>query len=134
MNRVEALTEALIKYTRYSEPESSEYKFRNPLGLRWYPTASDHDHDEATGLRIFGSLVDGYQAALFDVKLKVAGKSRAGLKGNDTLIDLCRSYSMPDGTAAYVAKFLRKALGMDHLNERTHLEYFAENSHARSAG
>jgi hypothetical protein len=125
MDKIEALVDALWTYAGTKDPESKAYSARNPLALMEYD-----DMGKATGrMRTFSSLHGGLAAAKFDIMVKVSGKSRARLNGdNFTLRGLCISYSMPELTSDYVAKFLRKALKDPSINSDTRLDYFATNS------
>jgi hypothetical protein len=121
MNKIEALADAIVAYSGSTDPLSGGYKARNPGCLKSFTVK--HPKDDK-GLRIFKSWLDGYQALLFDLKVKCGGKSRSKVGPDSNLADLIRSYCLPDGTTRYVAKFLRKALTDDTMDEHTKLGVF----------
>ncbi len=123
MNRLEVLAEAIANYNGYDEADSEAYQARNPGCLRAF---SPKHLLTPSGLRIFKSFLDGYQAFLFDLAIKCQGKSRSKLTGDSTLKDLMRVYKYPESMARYVAKFCRKALRDDTIREDTKLSYFLE--------
>lgn len=125
MNKLEALADAIIAYVNSQAPDSASYQARNPMALKKY--SSKHPADP-TGLRVFKSWIDGYQAGLFDLEVKCAGKSRANVTSESSLQELIRAYSLPHLTSKYVAKFLRKALKDETISEKTELKYFTEKS------
>lgn len=118
MKRIEALADAIQKYSGALEPDSAGYIARNPGLLRAFSTKHPKD---ANGLRIFQSWLDGYQALLFDLQVKVSGKSRSKVGADSNLKDLMQSYLLPSGTADYVARFMRRALKDDSITAATKL-------------
>jgi hypothetical protein len=130
--KIEMLAEAVITYSGYKDPKSSLFQARNPGGLR--ATSMRHVRNEH-GQRIFNSFIDGVQALLFDLNLKVNGsvtidgqvcKSWAGLTDDSTLADLAVSYSLPETTGQAWARFLRAALQDDTISKDTTLNYFKD--------
>lgn len=121
--RLEALFDSLVAVSGYRDPQSKQYQLRNPISLRVFING------EATNeLRKFDSLCGGIQAALFDLKIKCSGKSRAKLLADQfTIQGLVRSYFMPDLTADKVAQFLRRALNDEYIKPSTRLDYFLES-------
>jgi hypothetical protein len=119
--KIEALAEAIMAYSGYA-PGSHLWKARNPGGLKAF--SLKHESDEH-GNRVFASLLDGLQALVFDLNLKLSGKSKVRLKATSTLADLAASYGKPATTGDAWAKFLRKALDAD-FNRKTPLSYFTE--------
>jgi hypothetical protein len=120
--KIEALAEAVIRYSGYLEPSSDLYLARNPGALK--STSMRHVKNEK-GYRIFNSFIDGVQALLFDIDLKITGKSWAKLHPEEaTLQDLAISYSLEVTTATAWAKFLRAALRDDTIHGNTKLAYF----------
>lgn len=113
--RLEALADALAFYHRSFDPDSDAYKARNPGLLR--ATQLKHKRD-ANGKRVFDSFLDGYQALLFDLKIKCSGKSAARHK-LETLSDLMQNKA----AGKYLAKFLTRALDTEIVAE-TPLAYF----------
>ena len=120
--RLEALAEAIAEYSGY-QPGSPLWIARNPGGLKAY--SPKHTKDEH-GNRVFVSVLDGMQALIFDVKLKLEGRSKARLSAKNTLADLAASYGKSPIEGDAWAKFLRKALNAD-FNRKTPLSFFMEN-------
>lgn len=124
MNKIEALVDAIGKANGLHDPESACYKLRNPLLIRSFARPGKHETDE-TGRRVFSSLLSGYKAGLFDIELKIAGKSRAGLRPDNTLTNLLGVYGIKEpGGIGYVVSFLRRALSDASINSQTLLSYF----------
>ena len=150
MRRIEALLDAISSYTLYSQPDSLQYQFRNPLGLQqfcshaqWFkncpicrhnPPPNHHKYDDGrvairnydldTGMRIFRTHMQGYQHALQDLEIKCGDKSKSKVRGNSSIKELIRAYNLPDGTAVHVARYLRKALADESINENTPINSF----------
>lgn len=125
--KIEALAEAVARYSGYTDPTSPLYWARNPLGLRGFSPV--HPINER-GERIFRSVLDGLQAGLHDVTLKVTGMSRAHLQPDQTLTDLSNAYNAPIATATAWGRFLRQALHDETITARTTLSYFLTNEPA----
>lgn len=121
--KLEALAEALIKYSGYLEPSSELHAARNPGGLK--ATSMRHAKNEH-GQRIFNSYIDGVQALLFDLQTKLTGNSWAELKPESTLVDLATAYSLPTTTAAAWSRFLRAALHDQEITSDTPLKFFTD--------
>ena len=121
--KIEILAESIIRYSGYSEPDSALYAARNPGALK--ATSMRHLKNEH-GHRVFSSFIDGVQALLFDLDLKLSGKSWANLSHTSTLEDLALAYSLPFTVADAWSKFLKKALGDSTINRRTPLSFFME--------
>lgn len=115
ISKLEALADALAFYHRAFDPESDAYKARNPGLLR--ATQMKHKRDE-NGKRVFDSYLDGYQALLFDLKIKCSGKS-AARHPLFTLSDLVQNKA----AGKYLARFLTKALN-ETITAETSLSYF----------
>jgi hypothetical protein len=77
VDKVEALVDAIARLNNSHDPESIAYRLRNPLLLRSFSKPGKHEVDE-TGRRVFGSYLNGYKAAVYDVKMKLSGSSHAG--------------------------------------------------------
>jgi hypothetical protein len=120
MTRLEALLDAIAAYNGFRDPESPAYQARNPLMLKEFERGVYRDR-----LRRFTSVLHGIQAGLFDLQVKCSGKSNAKLDPF-TLQGLVRVYCLPDGTAGYAARYLRKALKDAAISEKTELRYFVE--------
>jgi hypothetical protein len=123
MNRLEALADAIARDSGWHDPQSEAYRTRNP-GL--LPAISPRHPRNERGLRIFDSGLSGYQALLFDLRVKCSGQSRANLAKDATLLDLMAVLNRPRGSALVVAKFLRHALGNAEIKPETPLSWFME--------
>lgn len=123
VTRIEALADAISRYTGYYDPDSEVYQARNPGAL---PAISSKHPQDAKGRRVFRSVMDGYQALLFDLAVKCSGRSKTRLKPESTLRDLILAYGNPESATKPVVKFLRRALHDNDLSEQTSLGYFLE--------
>jgi hypothetical protein len=122
--RVEALAEAVTKYSGYAEPSSDLHAARNPGALK--ATSMRHVKNEK-GYRVFNSFIDGVQALLFDLDTKLSGQSWAKLTPDSTLEDLALSYSLPYTAATAWARFLRASLHDETVTSKTPLSYFTKD-------
>lgn len=122
MNRrnLEALAEAITHYSGYLDPTSPLYHARNPIGLR--PVKPEQPRD-SHGFRIFRSMLDGMQAAIFDLEFKVV-KHR--MSPESTLTDLALAYGRKATEAVAWAKFLRQALLDEAISHRTMIKQLLE--------
>lgn len=129
INRVEAIVDAISKLNGCADtPESLSYKLRNPLMLKSFARVGKHETD-VNGVRIFTSLLSGYKAAVFDVQLKIEGKSRANVKPDSPLEQLLICYGVKtSGAVDNVVSFLKRALGDDNITRHTPCSYFLEKS------
>jgi len=116
---VEAIAEAIGHYSGYAEPQSPLYKARNPLGLK--PMKPEHPFDEM-GNRVFRSVLDGMQAAIFDLEIKLGGR----LSPESTLTDLALSYGRKPTEAIAWSRFLRAALDDQTITAATQIRRFIE--------
>lgn len=124
MNRIEAIVDALGRLHGVHNPESPAYLLRNPLLLRSFARTGKHEVDEQ-GRRVFASHLNGYKAALFDVELKITGRSHAGVQTTDTLRNLLAVYGVRETMAVdHVVSFLRRALKDVGIMPDTPLVYF----------
>lgn len=123
VSRLEALADAIMKYSGYGDPESDNYRFRNPGSLRGF---TDKHLTAPDGKRVFKSFLDGYQALLFDLKVKCTGKSNTRLTQESSLTDLMTVYGQPATSAKYIAKFLKRALDDQSITDKTPLKFFVE--------
>lgn len=121
--KVEALAEAVTRYTGYHLPEHPLHAARNPGGIK--ATLPDQAKD-ANGYRVFASLLDGYQSLLHDLAKKISGTSHSKLTGTSTLGDLALARREPIGVARSWALFLRAALSDPTIQPKTPLSYFQE--------
>lgn len=122
--KIEALAEAVTRFTGYHQPESSLHKARNPGALK--ATLPEQPKD-AQGYRVYASLLDGYQSLLHDLSKKLSGSSNSRLRLDSTLNDLALVRNEPITTARSWALFLRAALSNDTLSPKTPLSFFTEN-------
>jgi hypothetical protein len=114
----EIIAETISHYSGY-EPGSPLYKARNPIGLR--PMKPEHPFDEL-GNRIFKSVLDGWQSAIFDITVKMGGR----LAPTCTLTDLATAYGRKPTEAQAWAKQLRIALEDSTISARTEISRFLE--------
>lgn len=117
--RLEALADAIAHVNGYNSPTNPLYQARNPGGLR--PTSETHARD-AHGNRVFRSVLDGMQALLYDLEIKVNGR----LPPDSTLVDLTKAYHQQAAAAKAWARFLKAAMSDDSINPHTVLKQFLE--------
>ena len=122
-NKLEALADAISYINLAHEPESPAAQNRNPGMLKAF--SLNHIRD-AGGHRVFNSVLDGYQALLYDLRIKISGKSHARLPENATIMDLLHVYGHSIETARSVAKRVRKALN-EPITADTPLSFFRED-------
>lgn len=116
--RLEVLAEAIAHVSGYA-PGKPLYYARNPGGLK--PTSEKHARDEF-GNRVFRSMLDGMQALLFDLDIKVNGRLSEG----STLRDLAVAYHQELAAKTW-ARFLKAALRDDTIGPHTALKDFLED-------
>lgn len=121
INKIEALADAIAYHVKSHEPASQAYKNRNPGNLR--AVSLKHPRDPH-GFRVFNSHLDGYQALLFDLRVKLSGKSRARLN-SATLNDLITAYGLTRDDARGISRWLTYALDPTIAPELD-LAYFLE--------
>jgi hypothetical protein len=118
--------DAIGHFNGVSDPLCESYQIKNPLMMKSFGRPGKHEIDEQ-GRRVFDSIVSGYRACLFDIALKIQGKSRAGLKPESTLENLLGTYGIHGAAATEgVVKYLRKAMNDTALSRQTPLSYFLE--------
>ena len=123
LNRLEALADSIAYYNNAGDPTTPAYQNRNPGLLR--AISLKHARDEA-GYRLFNALIDGYQALLYDLKLKVSGESFARLPKDATVNDLMIAYGHHGALVGQrIAKFITKALQTE-VKSTTPLTFFLE--------
>jgi hypothetical protein len=123
LNRLEALADSIAAYNLAHEPTSAAYQNRNPGLLR--AISLKHSRDEL-GHRLFNAYIDGYQALLYDLRLKASGQSFAKLPLNATINDLMKSYGHHGALVGQrIAKFISKALATE-IRATTELTFFLE--------
>lgn len=126
VTRLEALQDAIAHANRIQEPESDAYKLRNPLLIRSFALPGKNEVDEK-GRRVFNSMISGYRAGLFDLQLKIEGKSRAKLRPEDPLSSLLCVYGLKEPSEhKRVLRFLRPALNDESLTTSTPISHFLE--------
>lgn len=121
--KIEALAEAITKFTGYQDPASNIHAARNPGALMAFLPEQARDNE---GHRVFASVLDGYQALLHDLAKKVSGTSRHNLDKDSTLVDLARVRNEPTTIARSWSLFLRSALRDPSVKPLTTLSYFTE--------
>lgn len=128
VNRLEALFDALAHLRGWSNPDSLCYQHRNPIMIQSFsrPGKNEIDND---GNRVFASSLAGIRAGLFDLQVKLEGKSRAGLKPGDLLENLLRVLKITENLGQeHVVKFLRRALHDQSIKRTTPMSWFLEDS------
>lgn len=119
--KLEAIAEAIADTSGYRTPDSPLYAARNPGGLAAFSPAHPRD---VNSRRVFTSVLDGMQALMFDIEVKMAGRSRANLQPNSTLADFAVAFGQPATAAQAWAKFIRRALHDEAVTHKTMLSYF----------
>jgi hypothetical protein len=115
VHALEAMADAIMQYEGW-HLGSRSWRNRNPGNLRDSHWGHKTDDD---GYCVFGSLTDGYDALLDDLKAKVKGKSSHHLTPTSTLSDLFDVYAPradsnnPNAYAAFVAGYLTHALSRE---------------------
>jgi hypothetical protein len=117
---LEAVAEAIVRTSGYWNADNPIYDARNPGGLLAFSPTQTRDEN---GYRVFSSSLDGMQALLYDVQLKLAGKSRAKLGPDSTLADFAASCGLPNAAVNWSA-FLRKALHDANISPKTPISHF----------
>jgi hypothetical protein len=121
---IEALSEAIIRTSGYWNADNPIYDARNPGGLLAFSPTQTRD---ANGYRVFASALDGMQALIYDVQLKLSGKSRARLSPDSTLADFAAACGLPTTAAVNWSAFLRKALHDANINPKTPIAHFLKD-------
>ena len=121
--KLEAIAEAIVQTSGYHIPDGALYAARNPGGL---PAFSAQHARNDSGQRTFASVLDGLQALLFDIEVKMLGKSKAHLKPTSTLADFAVAFGQPATAAHAWAKFLRRALHDETITHKITLNFFME--------
>ena len=128
VTRLEALIDSIGRLNGIGNPDSDAYQIRSPLLVKSFARAGKHETD-SMGRRVFNSLLSGYKAGWFDVKLKIEGKSRAGLTPQDPLTSLLAVYGIKElGGIDNVVAFLRRALKDQSITKNTPLSYFTADT------
>lgn len=125
--KIEALVDSVGRRNRIEVPSSIAYQLRSPLLIKSFAKPGKHILD-SEGRRVFPSLLSGYKAAVYDMELKVKGKSRAGLKPEDRLKNLLGVYEIKEYIEIdSIVSFLRHALKDPSITKDTPLSYFIED-------
>lgn len=126
VSKLEFLCDAIAEYTGSHDPRSEAYKFRNPLALREKEVIRDANDKVVDvkfhGLRRFRSWVHGYEAGLYDLRVKCSGKHRT-LTEYSSIAELTAYYGLID-KAPFVADYLSFALEDDKITQETKLFVF----------
>lgn len=126
VNKLEALLDAIASVNGWHSPDSESYQIHNPLLVMNFSLPGKNEVDEK-GRRVFKTAASGTHSCLYDLKLKVNGESRAGLKKDDLLENLLGVYNVKElGGQQAVVKFLRRALKDQNITVKTPLAYFRE--------
>lgn len=124
MSPIEVLVDAIAYFHRAHEPESLAYRLHNPLLLRSFARAGKHEID-SEGRRVFHSALAGYKAAIFDMEIKLSGRSNARLASTDALHNLLSVYGLKEiGEIEQVVKYLRRATKDAAIHRDTNLSTF----------
>ena len=128
ITRIEALFDALASLKGWNNPDSQAYQLRNPLMVKSFSKPGKNEIT-AEGYRIFSTQLAGVRAGLFDLDLKIRGKSRAGIKADDLLENVLRVYGIIElGGQQAVMKFLKRALKTQDIKTTTPLKWFTEEN------
>jgi hypothetical protein len=125
VDKLEALVDAIASLNGYStNPDSDAYQLRSPILVKNFSRPGQNEIDDR-GRRVFSSALAGYRAALFDLKVKCSGTSRAGLKADDKLSNLLRVLGISEILGQkQIVKFLKRALKDETITTETPLAYF----------
>jgi hypothetical protein len=122
--RLEALLESLANLKGWMNPDAYTYQIKNPLLIKSYAPAGKHQIDE-NGVRIFSNWLGGYRACLYDLAVKVSGRSVSGVGRADRLSDLLKVYEIKERLGQQqVVKYLRRALKDDSVSLDTEIGFF----------
>lgn len=126
VTRIEALFDSISTLRGWNNPDSLAYQLRNPLMIKSFSKPGKNLITE-DGTRVFETQLAGIRAGLFDLQLKVSGKSRAGIKPTDLLENVLRVYGVIElGGQKSVVKFLKRALKTEDISVKTPLVWFLE--------
>lgn len=126
VTKIEALFDALANLKGWNNPDSLAYQLRNPLMVKSFSKPGKNLITE-DGIRVFETQLAGIRAGLFDLQLKVSGKSRAGIKPTDLLENVLRVYGVVElGGQKSVVKYLKRALKTEDISVKTPLVWFLE--------
>lgn len=128
ITRIEALFDAVASTKGWNNPDSLCYQLRNPLMVKSFSKPGKNEITE-DGYRVFSTQLAGIRAGLFDLTLKITGKSRAGIKTDDLLENVLRVYGITElGGQQAVVKYLKRALKTQDIKTTTPLKCFTEEA------
>jgi hypothetical protein len=128
ITRIEALFDSIAALRGWNNPDSVCYQLRNPLMVKSFSKPGKNEITE-DGYRVFSTQLAGIRAGLFDLALKVTGKSRAGVKADDLLENVLRVYGITElGGQQAVVKYLKRALKTQDIKTTTPLKWFTEEA------
>ena len=102
---LECLADSIMEYEGW-HVGSRSWRNRNPGNLRYGPNRLGSD---GQGYAVYDSLITGYKDLLADLKAKITGQSKHGLKPDSTLLNLFDVYAprsdrnQPNKYAEFVA-------------------------------
>lgn len=128
ITRLEALFDSIASLKGWHNPDSVCYQLRNPLMVKSFSKPGKNEITEE-GYRIFSTQLAGVRAGLFDLDLKIRGKSRAGIKADDLLENVLRVFGIIElGGQQAAIKFLKRALKTQDIKTTTPLKWFTEEN------
>lgn len=126
VSRLEGLHDSIAALRGWNNPDSVSYALRNPLLVQSFSRPGKNEITE-TGHRVFSTELAGIRACMFDLELKVRGKSRAGIKETDLLENVLRVYGITERLGQQqIVKFLKRALKTQDISVTTPLKWFLE--------
>jgi hypothetical protein len=108
--KLESMFDAIAQLKGWHNPDAYAYQIKNPLMVKSFTQLGRHEIDDE-GNRIFKTQLAGIKAGLFDLEMKVSGRSRAGLKDGDKISNLLRVYGISELLGQQnVLKYYRRAI------------------------
>ena len=124
ITRIEALAEAIMEYSGYRDPEGALFQARNPGGLKAHAPTVLQDIE---GNRVFASMKSGWDALLYDLRVKCSGQSHTALTSQSSVKDLLLTNGFEKVLVRKVINFVRRALQDQGITEETELSFFGES-------
>lgn len=122
--KLESMFDAISQLKGFHNPDSYCYQIKNPLMVKSFTQLGRHEIDDE-GRRIFKSQLAGIKAGLFDLEMKVSGRSRAGLGEADKISNLLRVYGISELLGQQnVLKYYRRATKDNSVTLDTPLTHF----------
>lgn len=118
--KIEYLALAVARTCGAFDPTTEAFKLNNPGLLKAYSVK--HIDDMHNGYRRFASWQAGFKALCFDLTLKCAGESRAGLCTDSPLSSLLNMWEIKEPRKTLL--FLQRSLNDETITASTPLEYF----------